>query len=464
MKKILATITICASMIGGSNAALANNAELESRIKVLEERLASQERAQKEFLEKFQAKYQQEFQAKYQENPQINPQANPQINPQANPQINPQANNQANPQEINTQQQIPAPLLKAFKSAKIIGRLHIDSRFHDESSASEYSYNDGIEIIRARLGMQGKLSDNFSYKLENDFSRNESRLTDAYIAYDGIANTQFKVGHFRQFFSLETLTSSNDITFLYRSIASDESPPRAVGFGAQTHGENWQISAGIFGDSIADSDREDDSAYSASIRASIAPINSNGKLIHFGLATSTSSKDRDKKSGESEEIDQENLYGAELALGLDSLSLQGEYIINKTNYDNDALGGAISTTGKSATYKSYYAQISYILTGESRVYDYKTGTYEGVKIKKSVDEGGVGALELAARFSENDRNKRNQGENFIGGKTQNITLGVNWYLNQNLRLMANYMTSRIDQKTSSNDKINSFLLRAQVNF
>ena len=54
-------------------------------------------------------------------------------------------------------------------------------------------------------------------------------------------------------------------------------------------------------------------------------------------------------------------------------------------------------------------------------------------------KGKWGALELAARFSHIDLND----EMISGGKEDNITLGMNWYLYQKIRLMFNYIHARV---------------------
>ena len=188
-------------------------------------------------------------------------------------------------------------------------------------------------------------------------------------------------------------------------------------------------------------------------------------MLHLGLASTITFKDRNAAIDESgnataNEIDKETLCGAEFALGLKSLSLQGEYIINNTDYDKDASGAdAPKTTGKNATYDSYYIQASYILTGESRVYNPKTGSFKGVKVKNAISKGGIGAWELTARLSEYDKND----SVIINGKINQTTLGVNWYLGNNTRLMANYITTDIDKKANK-EKYNGLLVRAQLNF
>ena len=90
-------------------------------------------------------------------------------------------------------------LPKAFKTIKPIGRLHLDSKFYHENKALGDKKHDGIDIKRARLGVKGKLHDNFSYKFENDFAKNSSKIKDAYISYSGFKNYQLKIGQFKPF-------------------------------------------------------------------------------------------------------------------------------------------------------------------------------------------------------------------------------------------------------------------------
>jgi phosphate-selective porin OprO/OprP len=360
-------------------------------------------------------------------------------------------------------------LLKAFETAKLSGRLHVDSKFYNENNTLGDAKQDGIDIGRARLGIKGNLSKNFGYKFENDFAKNASKIKDAYISYDGIKNSQFKIGQFKQPFSLAKLTSSNNITFINRSTAISDIPSRSVGLQGLTYGDNWQVTTGIFGQLTGNENRSDDSTYSATIRTSYSPVNFDGKLIHLGLSAVMISADRNTVSTEdgnivADSIDKENIYGAEFVLGLNSLSLQAEYIINDTVYDKSATGSNIITTNKEAIYKSYYFQASYILTGENRIYKTKSGIFNGIKVKNSVDNGGIGAWELAARISQNNKNYDDQSTAIIGGKTNDITFGANWYLNNNTRLMANYIVSSVDNRTNSDKKYDAFMIRAQLNF
>ena len=79
-----------------------------------------------------------------------------------------------------------------------------------------------------------------------------------------------------------------------------------------------------------------------------------------------------------------------------------------------------------------------------------------------MQEGGVGAFELAARYDRYD---------FLdaarGGEGTAWTLGVNWYLNNWSRLMLNYVHWKTDNKVGNAqgpDSGNTMGVRAQVSF
>jgi phosphate-selective porin OprO/OprP len=119
---------------------------------------------------------------------------------------------------------------------------------------------------------------------------------------------------------------------------------------------------------------------------------------------------------------------------------------------------------------AWYGEVAYTLTGESR--SYKNGNFGYLKPARafSLKNGGWGAWELAARYSEADLNDGN----FKGGGLSNVTVALNWYINNNFRLMANY-TRMLDIRNSplftldgserisgENTDLNTFMLRAQM--
>lgn len=100
------------------------------------------------------------------------------------------------------------------------------------------------------------------------------------------------------------------------------------------------------------------------------------------------------------------------------------------------------------TTNGYYVMASYFLTGEHREYEKKSGAFGRViphtnaKIfSQDCSEPKWGAWQVLARFS--DLNLNNNG--LLGGMTCDYTVGLNWFLNPNMKIQANYvLTDRSD--------------------
>ena len=199
-------------------------------------------------------------------------------------------------------------------------------------------------------------------------------------------------------------------------------------------------------------------------RATYAPIARRRTVIHFGgagefrdvlgddtynLSTRTESSlgPRLLDTGTLADVDTVVTAGAEAAALFGPVLLQGEYhhaFLQRTGGREDvSVGGG-------------YGQVSWVVTGESREYTRSSGAFGGVDPKSD-----WGALELAARFSTLDL------EDGIvdGGRATNVSVGANWYIRSNLRLMFNYV--RVDGEqadTGASDDPQIFQFRAQLHF
>jgi len=178
--------------------------------------------------------------------------------------------------------------------------------------------------------------------------------------------------------------------------------------------------------------------------------------VHLGV-------NYDQRQGKTVKFRPENHMGGKYALGFDSdkrsdlgfelatnfgpISVQGEYKMNSNDVGDD-------------TYKvnTFYAFASYFITGEHR--PYKKGTFGRVKPKNDVDNGGFGALELAARYSAVDNSDFVTGGEYDG--LSNITLGLNWYLNSHARVMYNAVLT--DMNGTNGEKQTAHMIRFAVDF
>jgi phosphate-selective porin OprO and OprP len=87
------------------------------------------------------------------------------------------------------------------------------------------------------------------------------------------------------------------------------------------------------------------------------------------------------------------------------------------------------------------AFVSYLFTGEEHPYNEKGAFFEGVAPSRSVLDGGLGAWEVAMRFSYVDLDSRA----IEGGKFWRLTPVVNWYVTKFIRLEAEYGYSKLDR-------------------
>ncbi len=349
------------------------------------------------------------------------------------------------------------------------GRIHLDAgSFIDD----ERDHPNGAEFRRARLGMEGQITDDFGYKFEVDLANEDVSFTDVYMNYTGIEGTEIQLGHMKSDFSLEDMASSNDITFIERGAgALAFALPRQIGLRANyNNDENFHIAGGVFNDN-AGTQSTDDEALSISGRVAGTPYNAEGNLIHLGASASYREPDQandtfdydsraenrlqttDSVSSVITDADNSTVYALEAAAVSGPLSIQGEYVIANTE----------NRRGQDPTYTGGYGQLAWTVTGESRPYSINKGAFGGIKPNRPLNpsNGDWGALELAARYSYLDLN--DSGLN--GGEMNNITLGANWYLNNYMRLMGNVIFVDTDENaTTPNDDPTIFLMRSQLKF
>jgi phosphate-selective porin len=119
--------------------------------------------------------------------------------------------------------------------------VHFDARnfstklnaIADRDSAS---LGDSFEVRRARIGIVGTINKDIAYEIVgNGVGGTTNWIDTAFINYGFNKKAQVRVGRFKQPFSLEELTSSNNIDFMERSYGNQMVPGKRLG--AMMHGE-----------------------------------------------------------------------------------------------------------------------------------------------------------------------------------------------------------------------------------
>lgn len=117
---------------------------------------------------------------------------------------------------------------------KIGGRIMLDWATIDPDSQLEDDFPDlegtGVEFRRARLYTSGTVYGSVEFKVQYDFAGGDADFKDVYLGLKKVPGVgHIKVGHFKEPFSLEGLTSSKYITFMERALPNAFSPSRNTG-------------------------------------------------------------------------------------------------------------------------------------------------------------------------------------------------------------------------------------------
>jgi phosphate-selective porin OprO/OprP len=351
------------------------------------------------------------------------------------------------------------------------------------TSQTTDAYANIAEIRRARFGVRGQFQKDFKYEIVGNFgndvgaSSTSTVMDVAYVNYAANPEMQFQFGLFKMPFSLEQLTSSNNIDFMERSLIgqndSELIPGKETGFmvhGVPRAGLTYAVAASRGkGNKDAVSDNFD---YIGRVTTNIAELQgSKAYIAHLGAAYSVGSIKGGvaPASGRTEARSQSAFFtgpalsgitertrqGLEAAVAYNAFKLQGEYFVFK--YD--------PTTGSNQEIKGYYVQAVYNLTGVS--FNYKDGAFSSIKPANALDKGGRGAWQVGVRASEFDASTIAVAT----GKTNRataMTYGVTWFATDNLRFIVNYVDTKFDALVgSSGSRVTgdrAIMFRSQLNF
>lgn len=371
-------------------------------------------------------------------------------------------------------------------SIKLGGRMHADWSSHsgDESLAGGKEAVDGTEIRRGRIALSGTVYKDFDYMIETDFGGDKVSAKDLLLVYHGFnAPIEFTVGHQKHAMSMEVQESSNDIMFTERSLVSALTIPyfdRAIGANLKGYGNNWNVQAGLYGDSMTNGAKDKDEGHGFGIRGTFAPINEKEQVLHLGANYGYRKVSEDNlANGKSTEFSYKTTNLSNLKL-VDAKFADMDNV-NTAILELAAMNGPLSfqselahsiverKTGSDVGFDAFYAQVGWSLTGESRTYRGSDGEFKRLvpKNKFNLKNDTWGAWELAARYDQVDL----EDENISGGEEKRLSLGLNWYLNEDVRVMADYSKAfDLDGgalKTASGsyaDDIDVYTVRAQWAF
>lgn len=391
----------------------------------------------------------------------------------------------------------PEPTAKpTFPKVRLTGFFHADAVWFDQDPksrvtlgngvASAGDIQDGADFRRARLAAVGQAWDNVSYMLEMDFAfPGRPSFMDVWLDIDDVlGSNNLRIGQFRQPFGMDGQTGVKDLTFFERAIPFAFPPFRQIG--AMLHGQDrdevmtWAVSGFRYPTDTFGANIGDNGGYGLATRVTGLLVNSSQGLVHLGGGYSFIDPSNDLFQFRSQpEVAVSETGGgvpAGVLTNVPAFVDTGAFAANNSNLFNAefaAACGAFHTQSEvyytvvdrqdqsTLTFMGAYAQAGYVLTGESRDYNTKNGVFGRVKPSHNFGKGGgLGAWEIAGRWSYLDLNDND----IQGGRLNNLTAGLNWYLNPYTKFQMNYIYAMLDNPIYGDSDTGIYAMRAQVVF
>ena len=387
-------------------------------------------------------------------------------------------------------------------SVSLNGRIQPASQYNfinDPAPATgsnlPYEFNSGMNIRRARLGVEGTFYKIWDYKFEYDFSRGNgsvgSGITDAYVRLNHTNELSYKVGSFKEPFSLEEAASNRYLTFIERhmSVNSFVDNPNTykTGIGVNYAVQRWQTGLAFQTEPIGAW-----SAASTSVNANGNQSRNNGsgdtswegigrvtgrpwmldetKFVHVGISAGHTDVNTQYRAdgtmvGEGQtgggggmaffafpgtNVDRTNMlntgnlsYGAlndpnrRQISSYDRFGAEYWFVHGPFSAQAEYLRTNINGTGYDGEHLTgVYGFVSYFLTGESKPYHVRNGAANRLKPNRPFKWGsssGWGAWEVAAGYDYIDLNNGV----IKGGKADMVRMGLNWYPHSNVKFQTN---------------------------
>jgi phosphate-selective porin OprO/OprP len=361
--------------------------------------------------------------------------------------------------------------------------LQVDNRsFLGTGSSGD---TDSIVLRRVRPTIYGTVYKYVDFFFRPDFGLGTTAIYDAYIQLNYLPWAQIRVGKFKPPVGMERLQSDDDTNFVERGLPTQLVPQRDIGYqiGANLFRRRFAYQVGVF-NGVPDSSIGTDAAVSNhrdyAGRVFLTPFQPNEKSLLKGLGVGFAASGGNT-DGEAlpafKTFSQQSFFtfasGVTPAGHRTRLAPQGYYYLGPfgvlTEYGLNEEGFQKGTVRREIAFRAYQAQVTYILTGESKGFASPTP-------KRPFDplhHGGWGAVELALRVSDWEAENGVYTYGLVNPATSprhlhEWTGGVNWYLNRLVRITGDYGHTAFGGAATATggnrpaEKV--FILRFQIDF
>jgi phosphate-selective porin OprO and OprP len=352
----------------------------------------------------------------------------------------------------------------------IHGYAQVNGRFY---TGDNNAANDTFLLRRVRPIFEGTVYKYYDYRLMLDFgsgngsgstAANNALLDDAYVNARFWPEAQIQAGKFKSPVGLERLESTAELTFIETGFATELTPNYDLGFELHNNLFNSPLAyaIGVFdgatdgGSTDADADEGKDVVArlfaQPFIRTDIEPL----RKLGFGVAGSagdhTGALPTYKTPGQQTFFS----YAAPVAADGEQyrvdpqayyywgpFGVQGEYVLSSQKVKSTTAG----VPDVRLNNRAWQVQASYFLTGEESTF--KPTSLLRLTPLRSFDlsGGGWGAVEIVGRLHQLSVDTAAFPTYAAANSAQQATawgVGVNWYLNRNIKLDLDYETTTFE--------------------
>jgi phosphate-selective porin OprO and OprP len=367
---------------------------------------------------------------------------------------------------------------------KLRGHVQMDGRFY--ASDPQQLTRDTFVLRSARPIFEGTVAKYFEFRFMPDFGNGQTIVQDMYLDTKLKPQLNIRAGKFKTPFGLERLQGEADTLFTERALPTAQAPNRDLG--VQIFGDLWRgalgyafgVFNGVVDGGSGDSDDNSSKDFAGRIFAQPFKTTQNQFLKDFGFGLAGTIGNRN---------------GVAVAPSVASYKTAGQQVFFRYLLDGTAAGtvvGAgslyrispqayyyngpfgmmaeyvISTQdvqkgSNTATFRnnSWQVSASYVLTGEK-------ASYKSVTPRNS-SEGGLsvpGAFEIAGRYNELNidpaafpifANPKNSA-----GSAKAWGIGLNWYINRNVKFVMDFEQTRFNGGSSSGDRETENVILSRV--
>lgn len=349
---------------------------------------------------------------------------------------------------------------------RVRGNIQADSRFFfDDTGAA----NDAFLLRRVRPSLEGTLWGQYDFRVMPNFASNAATLVDAYADLHFTSWFSVLVGKTKSPFALERLVSQTSLPFVERGLPTHLGPNRDVG--VQVRGSLFDgrldyalaVLNGTPDNGSSVTDLDDDKEFAARLFSHPFRNTQTRALQGFGTGiAATFGEKSDTNPANYNTVNQQTFFrfnngvindGIHWRLGPQGYYYYGpfgvltEYTISSQELQAGAITRKIENT-------AWQVAISYVLTGEN-------ASYRGVTPARnfSLAEGTWGAWEIAARYGELDIDDAAfpvyANPAASATKARSAGLGLNWYLNRNVKATVNYNWTGFDGPVTAPNSVAS---------